>query len=346
MLTKQETTIGYYFVVMASIIVVMAGIKSASEIIIPFLFSLFLAIILLPSYEFFIKKGLPNGISLSLVVGIFVLLISLVAKLIGSSIQDFNSNIDIYAEQLSIYYYSFSAFMLKIGIEISVEDLKNIINSKTIMSFATKIMQSMGSLFTNGFVVLLTVVFMLLESKHFSSKIELIGKDSDTVSHIQMITSQIKEYMVIKAIISMLTGFIVWIALYFVGTDYAFLWAVIAFLFNFIPNIGSIIAAVPAVLLTLVQLGPVSALVVTIIYAVVNIIIGSIVEPKVMGKGLGLSTLVVFLSLLFWGWLLGIIGMLLSIPLTIMIKIILNDNENTRWLSILLGQGEQSLQSK
>jgi len=187
---------------------------------------------------------------------------------------------------------------------------------------------------------------MLLESKHFSSKIELISKGNDTYTHIQAITSQIKEYMVLKAIISIFTGLIIWISLIIIGTDYAFLWALIAFLFNFIPNIGSIIAAVPAVLLTLVQLGPISALIVTFLYVGVNIIIGSIIEPKIMGKGLGLSTLVVFLSLIFWGWLLGIVGMLLSIPLTIMIKIILDDNENTRWLSVLLGQGENLQKNK
>ena len=342
----KESKIGYYFVVMASVIIVLAGVKNASEIIIPFLLSLFLAIILLPSYNYFNKKGLPEVLSLSLVVGLFIFLISLVAKLIGSSITDFNSNIDMYSQQLSIYYSSLVSLAAKIGIEISVSDLSNMINSKQIMSFATTIMQSMGSMFTNGFVVLLTVVFMLLESTNFRKKIELFGNNQEAIEHVQKITSQIKEYMVLKAVISIFTGLMVWLALSIVGTDYAFLWAVIAFLFNFIPNIGSIIAAVPAVLLTLVQFGFVSSLVVALIYALLNIVIGSVIEPKVMGKGLGLSTLVVFLSLLFWGWLLGIVGMLLSIPLTIMIKIILDDNENTRWISILLGSGSDIKQSK
>ncbi|MEN8304376.1 MAG: AI-2E family transporter, partial [Campylobacterota bacterium] len=172
-------------------------------------------------------------------------------------------------------------------------------------------------------------------------KIAYASKDSGAILHIEKISSQIKEYMVLKAVISFFTGLIVWVALLIVGTDYAFLWAVIAFLFNFIPNIGSIIAAVPAVLLTLVQLGTLSSVIVAAVYVVINVLIGSVVEPKVMGKGLGLSTLVVFLSLIFWGWLLGIVGMLLSIPLTIMVKIILDDNEKTKWVSVLLGTGEE-----
>jgi predicted PurR-regulated permease PerM len=160
------------------------------------------------------------------------------------------------------------------------------------------------------------------------------------MNHINQIFTQIKSYMVIKALISLLTGFIVWMFLSVLGTDYAFLWGVLAFLFNFIPNIGSIIAAVPAVLITLVQLGGINALIVAIFYLIVNIVIGSVLEPKVMGRGLGLSTLVVFLSLIFWGWLLGIVGMLLSIPLTIMAKIIFAANEETKWIAVLLGSGE------
>ncbi len=342
----NKTSIGYYFVVMASVIIVLAGIKSASEIIVPFLLSLFLAIILLPSYNFFNRKGLPDGISLTIVISIFILLIVLVAQLIGSSINDFNSNIDLYTEQLSVYYRAVVDIASKVGIEISVDELSSMINSKQIMSFASTIMQSMGSMFTNGFVVLFTIVFMLLESSKFKSKILFAEKSNGAFSHVEEISSQIKEYMVLKAIMSFVTGLIVWISLMIVGTDYAFLWAVIAFLFNFIPNIGSIIAAVPAVLLTLIQLGPLSATIVAALYVAINIIIGSVVEPKVMGKGLGLSTLVVFLSLIFWGWLLGIVGMFLSIPLTIMIKIILDDNENTKWISVLLGTGDNITANK
>ena len=336
----NEKNIGYYFIVMASVIIVLAGIKSASEIIVPFLLSLFLAIILLPSYKFFNKKGLHESISLTLVMAVFVMFIFLVGKLIGTSIQDFNTNIDLYTKQLQVYYHSIVYIANNIGIEISVDELSSILHSKEIMSFASDVIQKMGSMFTSSFVVLFTVIFMLLESSNFKSKIIFAAGNAAAVRYVDNISLQIKEYMILKALMSFVTGFIIWIGLSLVGTEYAFLWAVIAFLFNFIPNIGSIIAAIPAVLLTLVQLGVFSSLIVTFIYVITNIIIGSILEPKIMGKGLGLSTLVVFLSLIFWGWLLGIVGMLLSIPLTIMIKIVLNDNEKTRWVSVLLGTGE------
>jgi len=135
----------------------------------------------------------------------------------------------------------------------------------------------------------------------------------------------------------MMTGLIIAIAMWIIGVDYPVLWGVLAFMLNFVPNIGSIIAAVPAVLLAMVQLGLPSALVVAAVYVAVNVLIGNIVEPRFMGKGLGLSTLVVFVSLVFWGWVLGPVGMLLSVPLTITVKLALDSKPETQWLGHLLG---------
>ena len=336
----KENRIGYSFMVMASVVIVLAGVKSASAIIIPFLLSLFIAIILSPSYNFFKKKGIPEAISLFLVITVFLTFLALIAKLIGTSVTDFSANINMYSDKLSGYYMSIASYAKEFGVMLPIDEFSTLIDSKRIMTFGTTVLQSMGSMFTNGFVIILTVLFMLLESNHFLEKIDFADGERDTIVQIKEISKKIKQYMVLKALISLLTGFVVWMALLLIGTDYAFLWGVMAFMFNFIPNIGSIIAAVPAVLITLVQLGSFSALLVTALYTAVNIIIGSFIEPKVMGRGLGLSTLVVFLSLLFWGWLLGIVGMLLSIPLTIMAKIAFDANENSKWISVLLGTGE------
>ncbi len=133
------------------------------------------------------------------------------------------------------------------------------------------------------------------------------------------------------------TGLLVYFFLLIVGVDYPLLWAVLAFVLNYIPTIGSIIALIPPFLLAMVQLGFIDSIIVLAGYLTINTIMGNILEPKFMGKGLGLSTLVVFLSLVFWGWVLGPIGMLLSVPLTITIKIALDSSEETRWLAVMLG---------
>jgi predicted PurR-regulated permease PerM len=336
----QEHVVGYSIVVMAAIVVVLAGVKFITPILVPFLLSLFIAIILSPAYSFLVRKKIPEIIAIVLVMLSFLILLAMMAKLIGSSVHEFSQNIDIYAQKLTVYYNTISNVAKDFGLEIPANEIATLLNTKQLMHFVSSLIEGLGALFTNGFVVILTVVFMLLESQHFVKKIEYADGHKKTMQHINEIFTQIKSYMVIKALISLLTGCIIWLGLSFIGTDYAFLWGVLAFLLNFIPNIGSIIAAVPAVLITLVQFGALHALLVSLLYFFVNIVIGSILEPRIMGKGLGLSTLVVFLSLIFWGWLLGMVGMLLSIPLTIMAKIIFAANKNTQWLAVLLGSAE------
>jgi predicted PurR-regulated permease PerM len=143
--------------------------------------------------------------------------------------------------------------------------------------------------------------------------------------------------MGIKSVTSLMTALVVWAWLSILGVDFASLWALMAFLLNFVPTIGSILAAVPAVLLALVQIDLQTALMVALGYVAVNMVIGNIVEPRVMGRGLGLSTLVVFVSLVFWGWVLGSVGMFLSVPLTMTLKIALDANPETRPIAVLLG---------
>ena len=143
--------------------------------------------------------------------------------------------------------------------------------------------------------------------------------------------------------VSLVTGLLAGTWLYILGVDHFLLWGVLAFLFNYIPNIGSIIAAVPAVLMALVQYGGGEAGLVALGFVVINTVMGNVVEPRFMGRGLGLSTLVVFLSLIFWGWLLGSVGMLLSVPLTMIVKIALESREESRWLAILLSSDGEAV---
>jgi predicted PurR-regulated permease PerM len=189
----------------------------------------------------------------------------------------------------------------------------------------------------NLFLIVLTIVFMLFEAQSLPRKVHLALDDPEMrLSQIERFLQSVNQYMVIKTLVSLATGVIVGVGLALMGVDYALLWGVVAFLFNYIPNIGSIIAAIPAVLLAFVQLGTAGAGAVAALYLATNMVMGNLVEPRFMGRGLGLSTLVVFLSLIFWGWLLGSVGMLLSVPLTMIVKIALESSQSGSWLAILL----------
>lgn len=206
---------------------------------------------------------------------------------------------------------------------------------------AGNLLGSVGNLMADALVILLFVVFILAEQSCFKQKLKQAFPGSKTASQtLLMVTGSINQYMAIKAAVSVLTGLLVWLFLLIIGVDYPVLWGTLAFILNFIPTFGSLIAAVPAVLLALVQLGPVSALMTAAGYFFVNTLVGNIIEPRVMGKGLGLSSFVVLVSLVFWGWVLGTVGMLLSVPLTVMVKMGLEFFPETRWIAIMLGAGE------
>jgi len=223
------------------------------------------------------------------------------------------------------------------GISISSQSLLDALNPSAAMGMAGKLLSGLGNAVTNTFLIVLTVIFLLIEATALPHKWNAIGARAPSMQGFEQFVRSVSTYFSIKGWVSLATGIFITIWLAVIGVDYPLLWGLVAFLFNFVPNIGSIIAAVPAILLALVQLGGGEALLAGLGYIIANVVMGNIIEPKFMGKGVGLSTLVVFLSLIFWGWVLGPVGMLLSVPLTMIVKLALEANEQTQWLAILLG---------
>jgi len=334
-MSTSTQQVGYGILVMAGVVIVLAGIKAASVIVVPFLLALFLAIILSPLFLWFKRKGMPQGVSLLFIVLLLFGLIGTLIMLIGTSVQDFSHNVPLYEAKLQTDFKDFLSTLDGWGVKIPKEDILAIFATDSVMEYIAKTLKSLGGLLTNSFMIIVTVIFMLMEISQFTKKIE--KSDSSSLRSLMDVSDNVKHFILLKSFTSAATGIIVTIALILFDIHYAILWGVVAFLLNFIPNIGSILAAIPAVLMALVQYNFSTALAVTAVYLAVNITIGSILEPRIMGKGLGLSTLVVFLSLIFWGWLLGPVGMLLSVPLTIMVKIVLNAKEDTKWIATLLG---------
>ncbi len=322
---------------MAAFVIVVAGMKAAAPLVVPFLLAVFLAIICAPPVFWMQAKGLPESIGLLLVISVIVAVWILLVTLVGSSMTDFSSNVPKYQQTLQGQTAGWWQWLNEHGLALDRSLLADTFNPGKILKMAANTLNGLGGMLTNTFVIFLTFFFILSEAAGFSGKLRAIqGDQSSALEKYGEIAAGVNRYLGIKTLTSLLTGAIVGGALSLQGLDYAIMWGVVAFFFNFIPNIGSIIAAIPAIILSLVQLGGGAALITGGIYLFVNIVIGSILEPRVMGKGVGLSVLVVFLSLAFWGWVLGPVGMLLSVPLTMAVRIALEGNENTRWLAILL----------
>ena len=325
-------------VVMACLIILFAGIKAATAIVVPFLLSVFIAMACNPVIVWTSKYKIPRWLSVILVILLIVVFGFMLAGLVGNSMAEFRQNIPVYKEQLNgetvwITNKLESLFDIKLDTELLVSYLDPVFA----MNMATNLLSSLGSVLTNFLLILLTVVFMLFEAESVPKKIHIALDDpSMRMRQVDKFLTSVKNYLVIKTLVSIATGAIIGIWLFILGVDHFMLWAVLAFLLNYIPNIGSIIAAIPAVMLAFIQLGPGTAGLAALGYVASNTIMGNIVEPRFMGRGLGLSTLVVFLSLIFWGWLLGTVGMLLSVPLTMIVKIGLESNPNTKWVAQLL----------
>jgi predicted PurR-regulated permease PerM len=337
---SQETLVrtSGLLVSLAAFVVIVAGMKAASSLLVPFLLALFIAILMASPYNWLQHKGLPAALALLLVMSAFVALVFIIGALVGTSVQDFSGTFPQYQTRLQEKTADLVTWLGNRGLHISGELISSYMDPAKAMKMAANVLSSMGSLLTNSFLILITVIFIMLEAASFPDKWRMASANAEeSLTRFSAAAENINQYMGIKMLTSLATGVAVIIWLAIVGVDYPVLWGLLAFLLNFVPSIGSIIAAIPPVILALIQLGVGSALATAAGFLVVNIIIGTFLEPRYMGKGLGLSTLVVFLSLVLWGWVLGPVGMLLSVPLTIAIKIALDSNDNTRWMAVMLG---------
>ena len=328
----------HVLVLIASFIIIVAGMKAASSILVPFFLAVFIAVICTPYLFWLQNKGVPKIVALLLILVTILTVGLLLGALVGTSLNNFLKSLPDYQDRLSANMAAVIDWFREKGINIPEEEVRNAFHPASVMRLAGTLLSAMSSVLTNAFLILLTIVFILLEAADFPKKLgAAMKKPEESLATIEKFSRSANRYVVIKTLISATVGLAISLYLLILGVDYPVLWGTLAFLLNYVPNIGSIIAAVPAALLAFVQLGAGSALLTVLGFLVVNNVLGNLVEPKLMGRGLGLSTLVVFLSLVFWGWVLGPIGMILSVPLTSLVKIALESNEETRGLAIMLG---------
>jgi len=285
------------------------------------------------------NNGVPNALAMLLVIAMIIICGVLVGAIVGSSVNAFRDDLPEYQIRLTQLTTDLFSNLESLGLSIEMSQLRESFKPGAALSMAGNTLAQFGNMMTNAFLILLTVVFILAEEVGFTEKLKVLGNSEKTLSAIKTFSSGVNQYVAIKTLMSLLTGMLILIWLWVLDVDYFVLWGLLAFLLNFVPTLGSIIAAIPAVLLAIVQLGAGDAVLVGIGFLLVNFGVGSILEPRVMGRGLNLSTLVVFLSLVFWGWVLGPVGMLLSIPLTMTVKIAVESFDDTRWLGVILGSG-------
>ncbi|REJ81477.1 MAG: AI-2E family transporter [Acidobacteria bacterium] len=384
----------------ASVVVLVAGLKAASSIIVPLLIALFISALSLPLVGLLRQRGLSPGLAVFATMAVDIACLFALVLVVSNSfnelvrerakyearIREFRAGVERQVSHTRAWLEDHgiatedwfgdrfgdpedvepslspadaprqraaalpasprrrgTATAEQGGEAVAASDAPwlTLFDIGALVDAANRTLRGVANLLTNALLVLLITTFVLLEATTFPKKLRRAFGNSLAEERFGRIMFDLRRYLSVKTAISMATGMIlgIWVAI--LGLDFAPLWGLLAFALNYIPNLGSIIAAIPPVLLALVQQGFGLALLVAAGYLVVNVVIGNFIEPHVMGRRLGLSTLVVFLSLVFWGWVWGPVGMLLSVPLTMVVKILLENSRDFRWIAVMMDGHER-----
>jgi len=327
-----------FLIIAATLVIIIGGIHLAQSVLVSFLVAVFLAMLGTPPVLWLERKRIPSFAAVLLVVSGMIVLLLIVGAIVGASINSFYTELPAYQARLQEHVAAFQSFWTSKGVRHVDKVLLGYVNPGAVMSLTARMLAELGSALSNIVLILLTVAFILFEASSFPVKLRaVIGDPRQVFPQFTRFVSDIERYMAIKTLISLATGILVGIGLSVLGVDFPVLWGFLAFLLNYVPSVGSTIAAIPAVLLAYIQLGIGRAIMATAGYMAINFILDNVIETKLMGRKLGLSTLVVFLSLIFWGSLLGPVGMVLCIPLTMTVKFACENNKDTRWIAVLLG---------
>jgi predicted PurR-regulated permease PerM len=323
----------------AAVIVIVYGMQAAQVLLVPFLLAVFLALIAIRPMLWLQQRKIPSALAALLIVILMMLIIGAVGAIVGSSIAEFTAALPTYQARLDVIVQGTLSVVARLaGDDKSFTDLGELIDPGWAMGLAASILNGLQDVLTNIFLILFTMVFILLEASSMGTKVQAaFGRAAGTFEGPRQFLNNLGRYLGIKTIVSMATGLTAALLTWWIGLDFPLLWGMLAFLFNYVPTIGSIIAAVPTVLMALVQLGPAEATTTAVGFLAINMLYGNAIEPRLMGYGVGISPLIVFTGLVLWGWIFGPVGMLLSVPLSMTLKMALESDERTRWMAILIG---------
>lgn len=355
---------------LACFVIVVTGLRAAGELFMPVLLGLFLAVLSLPALNWLHRRGIPRPLAILMTVGLNLLILFLIVFIATAATSEFQNefkgNQQIYAKALQERVASFteaidskldavSGFMensdsaeAKPGDELAGTEIPTLNewfnenwDSKLVIEWvgATDAVGRLTSIASKSFFVLIIMIFVLAESNRYAEKVkEVIRVRGPDLRRLQNSSRDIQKYLGIKTAVSVVTGILAWLSCLLLKIDFPILWGLVAFLFNYVPAIGSIVASIPPIILALIKGGFWPAAAVLACYLAINITIGNFIEPMLLGDRFGISTVVVILSVLFWGFIWGPVGMFLAVPLTMVVKVMLDNSPDLRWISVMLSK--------
>jgi predicted PurR-regulated permease PerM len=326
----------------AALVLIIAGLREASSLLVPVVFAGFITILLAPLVAHLRRFGVPVSVAIPLLIVALIALVFLVGSFVGSSLNAFAVAMPRYQEKVLNLVSSFTEWLRGHGIRTNVATLMASVDAAKVLTLVGDALTQLASLLSYTILVLLMVVFLLFDAIDLPARLRLaFRRPEEELERVRHVASEIKHYIVLKTYLCLTTGTVTLIVLTIMGVDFAPLWAVLALFLGYVPNIGPIVASAPPVLLALLQKGPGPMMIVLSLLATLHTVVGNVIEPQLLGRRLGLSSFVVFVSLIVWGWIWGAGGMLLSVPLTMTIKIMLGNSRDWRWLAVMMGSGSE-----
>jgi AI-2 transport protein TqsA len=323
---------------LAALVIVVAGLRAAGPVLVPLLLAMFLAVVSLPVVTWLRARRVPTAAAVAAALLLDVVVVAGIVALVAGSVAQFRDQLPLYQRRLAGVAADALHQLDRLGIDTSPWVTEGRLNPALLLGLVQGLLGGIAGVLQETVVILLTVVLLLFEAVGLPAKLVAAFRGPSHARRFARVVTEVQRFLAIKTVLSLATGAVTAAALLLIGVDLALLWGFLAFVLHFIPNVGALLAAVPPVLLALAQLGPGVAALVALVYVAVGTVIGNLVEPYLTGRRLGLSTLVVFLSLVFWGWLWGAVGMLLSVPLTMVVKIACEESERFRWVAVLLAE--------
>ncbi|MFN2167435.1 MAG: AI-2E family transporter [Anaerolineae bacterium] len=325
-------------IVAGAFALVVGLMKATAPVLAPLLLALFIAIVSSPLLRWMRRLGVPKWGALLVIAFLLLDVGSLLALITTGALEGFRDSLPTYHERFLLLSEQLGGWLEGVGFSGSREAIPDLLDPNKVMAIVRLLLSNASGIFATGLLVLLAVIFILLEAPAMPGKLKAaFHLTEEGEERLRRLLGSVNRYMLIKTLTSLGTALCVWLLLRLLGIDFAILWAVLAFFLNFVPVVGNILMMIPPVLLAVVQADLKTALLVAFGYVVINTMIGSVLEPRIMGRGLGISTVAVFIALLLWGWLFGTVGMFLAVPLTTALISALDASPHTRPLAILLG---------
>jgi AI-2 transport protein TqsA len=317
----------------ASLVVILAGIRATSTLLIPIVAAAFLALLAFPVVQALRQLGVRTLLAVAATMIIALVVLIGPGILMAAAIREFVEAAPVYEERLRA---TVAGLLGWLGTYVDVTQFAWGFDPGRALDLTVGVLSGIATLLSATVIVVLIAAFMLIEATQWVDQSRR-APIRPLAGHLARITREMQRYLVVKTAVSAATGVTAgaWTAL--LGVDFALLWGLTAFLLNYIPNLGSIMAAIPPALLALVQFGPFGAVLVLLGYLAINTLFGNVVEPYLLGRRLGLSPVVVLVSVLTWGWLWGVSGMLLSVPIMMAVKIGCESSPELQWVAHVLG---------